>query len=79
MNKEMKFEEALKKLEEIVQGLESEELSLDDSLKRFEEGIKLSQICRKKLEEIEKKVQMLIKVKEGELKAEPFNPPEDEH
>ena len=79
MNKEMKFEEALKKLEEIVHGLESEELSLDDSLKRFEEGIKLSQICRKKLEEIEKKVQMLIKVKEGELKAEPFNPPEDEH
>ena len=79
MNKEMKFEEALKKLEEIVRGLESEELSLDDSLKRFEEGIRLSQICRKKLEEIEKKVQMLIKTKEGELKAEPFNPPEDEH
>ena len=79
MNKEMKFEEALKKLEEIVQGLESEELSLDDSLKKFEEGIKLSRICRKKLEEIEKKVQMLIKTKEGELKTEPFSSPEDEH
>jgi exodeoxyribonuclease VII small subunit len=75
----MKFEEALKKLEEIVQNLESEEFSLDDSLKKFEEGIKLSRICRKKLEEIEKKVQMLIKTKEGELKTEPFSSPEDEH
>lgn len=72
MNKEIKFEEALKQLEEIVQKLESEELSLEDSLKKFEEGIKLSRICRKKLEEIEKKVQVLIKTKEGELKAEPF-------
>ena len=49
MNKEIKFEEALKKLEEIVQKLEGEELSLEDSLKKFEEGIKLSRIVRKKL------------------------------
>ncbi len=78
MNKEIKFEEALKKLEEIVQKLEGEELSLEDSLKKFEEGIKLSRICRKKLEEIEKKVQVLIKTKEGELKAEPFASPGNE-
>ena len=47
---EMKFEEALKKLEKIVDDLESGNLSLDDALDKYEEGIKLSKMCAKKLE-----------------------------
>ncbi len=77
MVEEIKFEEALEELEKIVESLGSEELSLNDSLKKFEEGIKLSKICRKKLEEIEKKIQVLVKTKEGVLKEEPFILPQE--
>lgn len=48
---EMKFEKALERLEKIVEELEKEELSLEDSLKKYEEGIKLIQICSKKLDQ----------------------------
>lgn len=47
---EMKFEEALKKLEKIVEELESGKLSLDDSLKKYEEGVRLSRFCHKTLQ-----------------------------
>ena len=52
---EIKFEEALKKLEKIVSDMESGDLSLDDALARYEEGIKLSKLCAKKLEAAKKK------------------------
>ncbi len=66
---EMKFEEALKKLEAIVEELESGKLSLDDSLKKYEEGVKLSGFCHKALQAAQKKVQVLSKKGEGwELK-----------
>ncbi len=71
--KEMKFENALAKLEKTVEELESEEVSLEDSLKKFEEGINLVRFCSKKLEEIEKKIEILVKDKEGKTKKEPFN------
>lgn len=70
MEEELSFEDALKKLESIVGTLEKGQLSLDESLKRFEEGIRLSRLCNKKLMETEQKVEKLIK-KNGEFFTEP--------
>ena len=76
---EIKFEKALKRLEEIVEKLEKGDLDLDKSLEIFEEGIKMSRICSQKLKEAEKKIEILTKDETGELKAEPFEPsPETE-
>jgi len=69
---EKKFEAALARLEEIVKELENGDVALEQSLKLFEEGIKLSRICNKRLEEAERKVEILLKDKNGEIKAEPF-------
>jgi exodeoxyribonuclease VII small subunit len=66
-----KFEEAIKRLEEIVHTMERGDLSLEESLKAFEEGIKLVRLCTKKLEEAERKVEMLIK-NEGNIDFIPF-------
>ncbi|HEY1964041.1 MAG TPA: exodeoxyribonuclease VII small subunit [Acidobacteriaceae bacterium] len=66
------FEESLKKLEVIVEQLEKGDLALEDSLKLFEEGVGLSAACKKELDEAEGKVQLLIKQRDGSLKAEPF-------
>jgi len=65
--KELKFEEALEKLEAIVEDLEGGELSLDESMKRYEEGIRLSKLCSKRLEEAKKKVEILLKSDDGKL------------
>ena len=65
--KEMKFEEALKKLEEIVGDLEEGDLSLDESMKRYEEGIRLSKLCSKRLEEAKKKIEVLLKSEDGKF------------
>jgi exodeoxyribonuclease VII small subunit len=75
---EKKFEAALARLEEIVQELEKGDLPLDESLKLFEEGIKLSRVCNKRLEEAERKVEILIKDKDGTISAEPFEEEEGE-
>ena len=66
------FEESLKKLESIVDKLEKGDLSLEDSLKLFEECVGLSAACKKELEEAEGKVQVLIKQRDGSLKTQPF-------
>jgi exodeoxyribonuclease VII small subunit len=68
------FEDSLKKLESIVDRLEKGDLSLEESLKLFEEGVGLSTACKKELEEAEGKVEMLIKQRDGSLKREPFPP-----
>ena len=70
--KEMKFEDALKKLEKIVADLENSELGLEEALKKYEEGVQLSQFCTKKLNEAQKKVQVLSK-KGGTLEARPLD------
>ena len=70
----MKFEETLKQLEGIVERLEAGELSLEESLEQFEEGIKLARTLAKKLAEAEKKVQILLKNEEGEITPQPFEP-----
>jgi len=71
---EIRFEDALKRLEEIVDTLEKGELSLEKSLKIFEEGVKLSRVCNKMLDKAEKKVEMLMQNKNGELETRPFEP-----
>jgi exodeoxyribonuclease VII small subunit len=78
MLKKNNFENALKRLEEIVQRLEGGELSLDESLKLFKEGIELSRLCTKKLSEAESKVEKLIKSGEKEFKTEPLEAEEKE-
>ena len=69
---EIKFEQALKKLEEIVAGLENGELNLDAALKKYEEGMKLISLCSKKLEAARKKVEVLTRSEDGALKPKPF-------
>ena len=66
------FEESLKKLETIVDQLEKGDLTLEDSLKLFEEGVGLSAACKKELDTAEGKVQILIKQRDGSLKTEAF-------
>ena len=61
----MKFEDAMKRLEEIVLGLESDGLSLDESLSLFSEGVSLVKICNEKLSEAEQKVKILVEYKDG--------------
>ena len=69
-----RFEDALSKLEKIVSSLEEGDISLEESLKLFEEGIRLSRFCNQKLDEAEKRVEILLKDKEGILKPELFDP-----
>ncbi len=68
-----KFEECLQRLEKIVQELEKGDVPLEASLALFEEGMQLSNSCRKELEQAEGKVEILLK-KSGKLQAEPFEP-----
>ena len=70
---EMKFEEALKKLEKIVSDLEDGDLSLDNSLEKYEEGIALSKMCAKKLEVAKKKVELLLRSEDGTFELKPFD------
>jgi exodeoxyribonuclease VII small subunit len=66
------FEKAFQDLEKIVQRLESEELPLDESLQLFEEGIRLSRFCNQKLEEVEKKIELILADAKGQPVTEPF-------
>lgn len=67
-----KFEESLLRLEAIVTELEKGDVPLDRALELFDEGMKLSNSCRKELEEAEGKVEILLK-RNGKLQAEPFD------
>jgi len=69
-----KFEDALIKLEKIVSKLEEGDLPLEESLRLFEEGIRLSRFCNQKLDEAEKRVEILSKGKDGILRTRPFDP-----
>jgi len=66
-----KFEDCLQRLEKIVDELERGDIALEQALKLFEEGVQLSNSCRKELEEAEGKVEILLK-QNGKLQAEPF-------
>ena len=78
-SKKPDFEKSLARLEEVVRRLESPQLSLDDAMKLFEEGVSLSRECQKQLEDAEGRVEILLKKADGKLTAEPFDPePESE-
>ena len=70
---EKKYEDAMKRLEDIVKDLEGGDLSLEDSLKVFEEGMQLVKFCSGKLEEIEQKVTMLVKDSGGKYVQKGFD------
>jgi exodeoxyribonuclease VII small subunit len=72
-----KFEEALARLEDIVRKMEAGDMTLEESLKAFEEGIKLARLCSRKLDEAERRVEVLIK-QEDELVIKPFQVEENE-
>ncbi len=74
----LKFEEAFQKLEAIIKKLEEGNLSLEDSLKAFEEGVRLSRHCSQKLDEAEKRVEILLKESNGRLVSQPFSLKEEE-
>lgn len=73
----VKFEQAMARLEAIVGELERGDLPLDESLKIFEEGIRLSKSCLKVLEDAEKKVEVLVQEKNGKKKLQAFSPADE--
>lgn len=74
----MTYEEAVKRLEELVNRLEDEDIALEDSLSVFQEGIALSRYCREKLAEIEYKVEYLLKEEQQRLDQELCEEPGEE-
>ncbi|MDO4282566.1 MAG: exodeoxyribonuclease VII small subunit [Clostridia bacterium] len=71
-NNEKTFEESLNELEKVAQNLERGELSLEDAITEFEKGIKLSKECSEKLENAEKRINILVKNENGELEETNF-------
>ena len=76
--KQVTFEEALEKLEAIVEDIEQGKIGLEESITRYEEGMGLIQHCRKVLADAEMKIQKLQADQQGNLEATPFEPPEAE-
>jgi len=76
VGKEIKFEAALEKLEAVVRKLEGGELTLEDSLKAFEEGIALTRQCEKTLQAAKGKVEKLLQTQTGDFKTAPLEPHE---
>ncbi len=74
MSEKFQFEKALEDLEKIVEAMESGELTLDQALKKYEEGVALVRACQSKLVETEKKIEVLTKTLDGSLKKEAFDP-----
>jgi len=72
------FERSLARLEEVVRRLENANLSLDEAMKLFEEGVELSRECQKQLEQAEGRVEILLKKADGKMVAEPFEPEAEE-
>jgi exodeoxyribonuclease VII small subunit len=77
MSDAMSFEKALADLEAIVAKLESGDAALDESLALFEKGVQRAKFLRQELEKAEKKIEILLKDAEGELRAEAFDPVQD--
>lgn len=76
MNEKFQFEKALEDLGKTVEAMEGGELTLDQALKKYEEGVGLVRACQSKLTETEKKIEVLKKALDGSLKKEPFDPDE---
>ena len=69
------FDEALKRLEQLVEQMESGEMDLDAMVAAFEEGQRLIQFCSRKLNEVERRIEVLVKDNAGAEATEPFAPP----
>ena len=76
--KKADFERSLARLEEVVQKLEGANLSLDDAMKLFEEGVQLSRECQKQLAEAKARVEILLKKADGQVAAVAFEPESEE-
>ncbi|HUW81456.1 MAG TPA: exodeoxyribonuclease VII small subunit [Phycisphaerae bacterium] len=77
-NKQVTFEQALEKLEAIVEDIEQGKIGLEESITKYEEGMGLIQHCRKVLADAEMKIQKLQADQQGNLEPTPFEPPEPE-
>jgi exodeoxyribonuclease VII small subunit len=77
MTAEKSFESSLRELEQIVEQLEAGDLPLEQSLELFEQGVKLSRECQKRLDEAERKVEILLKGDDGTFIPAPFDEPEE--
>jgi exodeoxyribonuclease VII small subunit len=69
---EMTFEAGLKRLEEVLDSLERGDLALEEAMRAFEEGVQLVRFCHKKLDEVEKRVELLLKDDAGKFFTRPF-------
>jgi len=72
MKEELKFEKAIEKLESVVSDLEGGEIPLEEAIKKYEDGVKLSRLCLEKLNQAERKVEILTKTLSGEIAKEDF-------
>lgn len=70
---ELTFEAGLKRLEEVLDSLEHGDLALEEAMRAFEEGVQLVRFCQKKLDEVEKRVELLLKDDAGRLFTRPFS------
>ena len=70
---EVKFEDALKKLEKIVEELEKGNLTLDEALKKYQEGIELAGLCAQRLDNAKKKIDLLVKKRKGDFELKPLD------
>ena len=73
MSEKFQFEKALEDLEKIVEAMEGGELTLDQALKKYEEGVGLVRACQSRLTETEKKIEILTRTLDGSLRREPFD------
>ena len=71
--KEVKFETAMERLEEIVKRLEDGDMPLEESLRLFEEGVKLSRVCDERLKSAERRIEILLKDDQGKVAVLPFD------
>lgn len=78
MSEAQNFEQTLKALEELVERLESGELSLEESLSCFEQGVALAGRCQKQLDQAEARIEQLVRDGNGRLQTEPFAPEADQ-
>lgn len=76
-NKELPFEAAMEKLEQIVSRLENGDVPLEQAIELYQEGMRLSRLCSQKLEQVEEKIQLLVE-EDGELKVQDWEQPESE-
>ena len=72
------FESAMERLERIVAELESGDPPLEAAIRKFEEGMRLARLCSRKLDETEKRIDVLMTDKDGQLTEQPMQPPEDD-